>query len=166
VLEIESSLESSGHSLVAYLAGTSGRSVTWRVDGREVKPAAIPREQMATIRTIHIDTSVVVVVELLTEREGAVDGEIEIRVVRSIDSVVDRQGRRAPTMFLLGSILVSGDDLGAIGGRRQALEQRIEQVNIVSPATMSQRVGATVPFSFVEAKLSVDPRPYLFGNRR
>lgn len=79
---------------------------------------------------------------------------------------MDRPTRRTSTLCLLGNILVSGDDLSAIGERRRLLERKMESVEIFSSEAVSRRLGASAPFTFIRASLSVDPRPHLFGAGR
>lgn len=169
VLEAEKEIAEEELSLVGSLVGGAGTSARWELDGRPVPPGALAGVRAADrVRTVRIDTSDAVLVELLTEatpERRSVEG-VEIHVVSSAQAVMDRPTRRTSTLCLLENILVSGDDPSAIGERRRVLERKMEFVEIFSSEAVSRRLGASAPFTFIRASLSVDPRPHLFGAGR
>lgn len=164
VLEQEVLAVGKGSSLVGAWLETEG-SVRWYVDGKEAAVADLLRLEPEKVLWIKVDPAPAASIWLHHSDMPTDWTDGMIKLVRSSRTIAAGSERSAKTLYFLGNLLASGDDIARLGGRRAELERQLSRVRIMSPAAVSDSLGTPVAFTFVRAGATGNARAILFGAR-
>jgi hypothetical protein len=164
ILQQEATVAGRGHSIVAAYFPRR-ETPRWYVDDKLVPRHELAAIPVQSIRHVRLDTHSRPAVMLYRSRPASSPPQaVHLQVIPS--EIMSAEARKTNTLFLLGRVLVSGEDMARLGPRRAQLDRNMESVTIMRPAAVSRHVGVDVSVTFVQAQVSIDPRPLFAGSIR
>lgn len=140
----------------------SGGVRAWEVDGRPVARDGLGEIDPSTVRWVVLDT-LRGVVRLHSDPEPRIDPAlIGVQVFSSATLAGQMEsGVRYPTLFWLADVVLSGNDMAALGPRRSSFEGRLADVTIFYPERVARVLGAEADVTVVVAGSTRDIYPLL-----
>lgn len=138
----------------------SGGMRSWEFDGHPVSQSALREIDVSTIRWVVLDT-LRGAVRFYSNLEPTVSGDLlAIEVFPTTDAAGRGGGeRRYRTLFWLADVVLSGDDMSALGSRRSHLERSLVDVAIFRPPAVSRVLGSEIDITVVVASGTRDIYP-------
>lgn len=133
----------------------------WEVDGREVPSDALDEIDVGTVQQVTLDT-LGGAVRLYSDRRASVDSHLAVLEVFSSGDVARGEGgERRRTLFWLSDVVLSGDDVAALGSRRSDVERRLDDVVVFRPSAVSRAIGSEIDITVTVASTTLDVRSLL-----